>query len=912
MAADDINKIQKQLQDLKKHLDSIDKDSLDRIVKAMKSGGAELAAWESLLDAFQTKADKVSDSLDYVSQSLADSVNEMKRLNNSTEEFSRKQRAAARNLASISDQILNIRKGNSSYDDKEIKKLKEKANLNLSILQTLKNTIPAGTEAYVNIMSQISSAKELLQTFNDIKKTNQKTTQSLGGMASIAKGLDKAFQKSGLGNLGIADAVDETKKLGQEAERLGDKGFKPMSTFVGLLKNKLGESLSITNLLQGSMVLLLGALKSIDDGAGKMAKSMNITYSEALKLRSELTGIANASGDNAVNTQGLQESLLAINDTIGARVSLNEKDLTTFTKMREQAGLTNEEIYGIQQLATLNNATLEETNEKLLGAARVYAGKNKLAINEKQILKDVSKASDALKLSLGGGVDKLAEAAIKARQFGLSLEQTENMAESLLNFESSIENELSAELLTGKNLNLEKARSLALSGDTAAAAAEMAKQMGSAAEFGKMNVIQQEALAKSVGMNRGELAKSLTDQVALQKMGAKEGQSAQERYNELRAQGLSQAEIQAKLGKDANADLYEQQSIQERFNQTVEKLKEIFITVGNALMPIFDIFSGIFDVVGPIVGMMGKLIGFMAPFVKYGLIALGIFKGIKFATDATYRTQLLSNAAAKIGLITDNQAVAASKAQSILSKGTLLTENQAALVKRNSLGTVIATNVQEKLGNVYKSIRNTLETTYQGIKSSILGVMNSQFLLNVKDFALEKGKFVLGKLQLGLELAVNTAKKIGNAITKGGLILDIGEAVMDAMSAVTSGIGKLLGPLAIPIALAAGAAVGAIGMSFLKGNDVFSPAQGGGGYGKRTLLAPEGAIQLNDRDNVIATTNPMKADDLLSTSKGAIQVSNKTAPKKEEKIQKVNTYVSLEMSGQKLGHAVHRDQYLIP
>jgi hypothetical protein len=29
----------------------------------------------------------------------------------------------------------------------------------------------------------------------------------------------------------------------------------------------------------------------------------------------------------------------------------------------------------------------------------------------------------------------------------------------------------------------------------------------------------------------------------------------------------------------------------------------------------------------------------------------------------------------------------------------------------------------------------------------------------------------------------------------------------------------------------------------------------GSGYGKRTLLAPEGAIQLNDKDTVIAGTN---------------------------------------------------------
>ncbi len=37
--------------------------------------------------------------------------------------------------------------------------------------------------------------------------------------------------------------------------------------------------------------------------------------------------------------------------------------------------------------------------------------------------------------------------------------------ESLLNFETSIENELKAELITGKQLNLERARAAALTGD---------------------------------------------------------------------------------------------------------------------------------------------------------------------------------------------------------------------------------------------------------------------------------------------------------------------------------------------------------------------------------------------------------------------------------------------------------------
>jgi hypothetical protein len=246
--------------------------------------------------------------------------------------------------------------------------------------------------------------------------------------------------------------------LGQEAARVGDKGFKPMSTFVGNLTGKLGESLTKANLIQFTLMGIVDALMATDTGAADMAKSMNMTYSEALETRKELTGIANASYDSAVNTKGLQESLLAVNDAVGARVDLDSKDLVTMTKMREQAGMTNEESIGLLKLSQLNGKSLEQNNVAILGAAKAYAGKNKLAINEKQILKDVSKISASLKLSLGGSAEKMAEAAVKARQFGLNLEQAEKISSSLLDFESSIENELSAELLTGRDLNVERPR----------------------------------------------------------------------------------------------------------------------------------------------------------------------------------------------------------------------------------------------------------------------------------------------------------------------------------------------------------------------------------------------------------------------------------------------------------------------
>jgi len=868
--SEEIKKIKKQLEDLKGSFGKDLQNSIDQIIKRLSSGSTSLNEWKTQLTLFQTQADKVSEVLDYVSRSLSDSVNELKK----GDEFLRKQVNSTRKLSSIADQLLSIRKGEASFDKKKINNLKDQQKLHIQNLQSLLSQQKAGSDMAKSLQRDINAATELNEGFEGIEETASNINKKLGILPQAAKGIDKAFSKLGLGNLGIADAVDETHKLGQEAARVGDKGFKPMSTFVGNLTGKLGESLTKVNLIQFALMGIVDALMATDTGAADMAKSMNLTYSEALETRKELTGIANASYDSAVNTKGLQESLLAVNDAVGARVDLDSKDLVTMTKMREQAGMTNEESIGLLKLSQLNGKSLEQNNVAILGAAKAYAGKNKLAINEKQILKDVAKISASLKLSLGGSAEKMAEAAIKARQFGLNLEQAEKMSSSLLDFESSIESELSAELLTGKDLNFERARGLALNGDTAAAAAEIAKQVGSSADFAKMNVIQQEAIAKAAGLTKDELAQSLIDRESLAKLGAKEGQSAQDRYNELKAQGMSEAEIAQKLGSAENARMYEQQGIQERFNQTVEKLKEIFMGVANALMPIFDIFSSIFDIVGPIVGLIGKLVSFMSPLLKPILLILGAFKGIKLLTSGTVA---LNNI-----LIAQNAKKLASNTAQVAAEGTKLTLGQSILATLGLQDAVLTYQLAKESGlNTFTALRLAMEETILG--SLILQGVN--LLKNV-------GQYVYLTLQSGYR-AVAESAILGSLIAQGGAIIkNIAKGAIYLAQQIATSIAQISGSAALSfgatalIALAAGAAAYAF-FNSIKGDDIMSPGGSGGGYGSRTLLGPEGAIQLNNKDTVIAGTNlfdgASKGDDVMSGPKGAISVSNSTAPKKEVK-----------------------------
>ena len=70
-------------------------------------------------------------------------------------------------------------------------------------------------------------------------------------------------------------------------------------------------------------------------------------------------------------------------------------------------------------------------------------------------------------------------------------------------------------------------------------------------------------------------------------------------------------------------------------------------------------------------------------------------------------------------------------------------------------------------------------------------------------------------------------------------------AIIAAMLGVFTGKGLL-----VPIGIAGGLAVAGVLGKIIKGDDMYSP-----GYGKRTILSPEGSIALNDNDTILAGTN---------------------------------------------------------
>ncbi len=665
---------------------------------------------------------------------------------------------------------------------------KDKKTLNEGALKVRAKSLGITVKQLKNDAAILEGKKggfSVLQDANDELDKRIKKEEQINGLIGLGgaavEAIGGALDKLGMGGLknalGLNEVQDEMRSIAEERLKEIKEGLKEgeeatlsfgdkMKVLKGGIKEagtqliqNLKDPLAIAGFLATQ---LIDALISVDKQSGELAKNFGISYNQALALNSELNTTANLSGELNVTTANLVESFTTLNNRYGTFASLNSKTLTDFTKLTKQAHLSNDAALALQSTTFLTGKGLEESTEEFLGQSAALAAQNGLALNQKQILESVKDVSTATLLQLQGQPEALAEAVVSAKALGLSLDKVEQISSSLLNFESSIGAEMEAELLTGKQLNLEKARQAALDNDIATVAEEIAKQVGTAAEFTEMNVIQQEALAKSVGMTRDDLAKSLMEREAMAKLSDQEGKTAQERFNNLvKEVGLEEAK--KRLGDENLENLLGQQNTQDKFNAAVEKLKEVFVSLAG---PVMQLVSPIVDLLVPAISAISFL---LTP-------VFDVFKGISGILSGNL--EQLDGFQSALGAIAVAAGVVFGITKSIAFYNGLI--------------------------RTYQIAQLALENAKKGSIFGTIGAMT---------------------VALGVQLGLLSAALATNA-------------------AVTFGIG-------VAIAVAA-AAAGYAAIKAMTADDMVSSPSG---YGSRTLMGPEGAIALNDKDTVIAGTS---------------------------------------------------------
>jgi len=128
------------------------------------------------------------------------------------------------------------------------------------------------------------------------------------------------------------------------------------------------------------------------------------------------------------------------------------------------------------------------------------------------VMKDIAANAEFFASFAKDGGKNLIMAATAARKLGLDMSAVASATDSLLEFESSIESSMEASMLLGRQINTDRARQLALTGDQEGLMKEIQRIAGGEAQFNQMNVLQRRALAKSIGLSVEQLARTVRNQ----------------------------------------------------------------------------------------------------------------------------------------------------------------------------------------------------------------------------------------------------------------------------------------------------------------------------------------------------------------------------------------------------------------
>ena len=210
-----------------------------------------------------------------------------------------------------------------------------------------------------------------------------------------------------------------------------------------------------------------------------------------------------------ISAESIREARKGIMDTGGSLHDAEEAGKAAAQMAERFGGSAQQAGKAIGNLNKLPGLTKEAANN----AAEFGANLSMAAdVPADTVTKALADNMDAAAKAGPNMTKSFAQAAVNAKRIGVEFSTITGMADKLLDFESSINAQMEASVLLGKELNLDKAREAALAGDYATVQKEILQQVGSEAEFTKMNVLQKQKLAEAMGVSVGDLAKMVKGQ----------------------------------------------------------------------------------------------------------------------------------------------------------------------------------------------------------------------------------------------------------------------------------------------------------------------------------------------------------------------------------------------------------------
>ena len=291
-------------------------------------------------------------------------------------------------------------------------------------------------------------------------------------------------------NVGMDKAKDIIGDAGKNAMRMGKHLMKfanPVTIFIGV----------------ATAAFLI--VRKIRKEARDLGTDLGASTSQSMKLLGGLKLQEQKFKALGLDSAKLKTTLGTIADEFGNLENVTAANAANVEKMAQNLGVTGTEVVKFNKVMTdLTGMTFDQATATAQAAANLAKQEN---VATGKVLKDIStSAKDFARFSMDGA-EGLAKAAVAAAKVGANLSTIVEAADSLLKFEDSITAQFEAQVLTGRQINTERARQLALDGDIAGLTTEIQSIVGQVGDIQSLNVIQRKSVADAIGISVEDLLK---------------------------------------------------------------------------------------------------------------------------------------------------------------------------------------------------------------------------------------------------------------------------------------------------------------------------------------------------------------------------------------------------------------------
>jgi hypothetical protein len=349
--------------------------------------------------------------------------------------------------------------------------------------------------------------------------------------------LNEKIKESGLIESKLNGLLDQRERILATLNAAEDKSLKLTREKVDALKEAPDEAVKLGTALRNQFPKLIDFAKEVEElkddldafglgpfvkfGAAVFAvsKVFDIIATNVTETRKELGVSSQEAASIAVQQKAIELSAKAF--------GLESTDISQASSaIRENLGVSAQEATSLSlsfaRTAAATGQTAEQLSNTLVALEAVSSASREVLLNQLRtnaaiigqagvtpavVLQDIAQNTEFFATFAKEGGDNILRAAIAAKSLGSELGTVSGIAESLLDFESSIEAQLEASLLLGRQINLDRARQLFFVGKTEQGLQEVLRQVGSEAEFTRLLPIQRQKLASAVGLNVEQLSR---------------------------------------------------------------------------------------------------------------------------------------------------------------------------------------------------------------------------------------------------------------------------------------------------------------------------------------------------------------------------------------------------------------------